>query len=720
MTFRHPLRRHISDEQLARFADGAASAAEHRRVASHTATCSWCLERVVSRMGRTAFHGANTTVRVRDDALSIILDRRSRGERILLPTGDAGGDRTAVRRLPVYAAAAATLLIGLTTFFVASENVSASDISGELRLTPELPLPGDSIHAEYRGTRFAGGDRVRLRATFMAAGDDEPEWAARYGTVDMLVRGRDGVYRGSFVLPQSIVYGAFVVEDTTGHVVDANGGKLWEVLVRDSAGRPAFAAMRQRMRFISERDQQASFETAREMPSIHPNEVEGWQIRLWYELELGGSTAADSITSQYAEHFAGAHARLSATAVVSPQAMESMLLYASQMGADSVTTYWSRRLATEYPKSPQGVQQRLWATQDTAPDSRAYHAAIEQIWEDASPDARKAIAMSGFMSARQSGNPVALLKWGERLERFGSPWYYGSAVGYTFAEVFGLERQGQRRLREHLREFADTNDLHRIIGRSVPQYATEMAKLRASLLLALGESLAATNDYENALDTLQLSANLAWDARTYSTIARVRLHLRDSAGAARAAAFASVQEEAPTKGAVSLRQRYAASTPDSIWSQWIAEGGATLRRQIIATSVSRPLRATVRLVNSAGEETELADVMHGAPTVVAFWSRYCIPSLEQLPEFQRAARQLEADGVRVVAITSEAPSTDLRDWMKRAGYTFDVYHDIRGEAATVLERSGTPDHVVIDAAGRIRFERLRNARELASRVAALR
>lgn len=158
---------------------------------------------------------------------------------------------------------------------------------------------------------------------------------------------------------------------------------------------------------------------------------------------------------------------------------------------------------------------------------------------------------------------------------------------------------------------------------------------------------------------------------------------------------------------------------ESSWLALVSDGRAVQRPQLLARTVDRPLTARARVKDSSGRERELDELGRGAPTVIAFWSGYCVGSLEQLPALQRALKQLESKGAHLVAITAESPSPELTTWLKENGYTFDVYHDYRGEAAAVLQPWGTPDNLVIDARGRLRFQRV-SAKDVVGRVEVLR
>lgn len=702
---------------LEMFALGTSSDADHRRIRDHVAECVSCRERVVTLVAtgtltpdRGAAHG------IRPDALDRILAGRRRGLRILLPHGDAPRPSRLRRRAPAYAAAAAAVLIGIASVVFSSNELTASDVSGELRFMPELPAPGDSIRVEYRGARFGRDTELRLRALLRTAHDEEPEWAARYGTVATLRRDRDDVYRGTVVLPESIVYGAFVVEDTTGEEVDTRGGRLWDVLIRDDRGRPAFDAMRQQLRFHYGRDEQRSLPMARELVKVHSDNPESWRKLLWHEMKLVGAVGRADVHARHRRPFSEAHRRLRASSAIPPHVMATMWEYAAHLGEDSLATYWSRRLAAEHPRSPEGAIQRYFALPEKATPA-ARDSALEQIWRELSPTTGENIASIGFMRARTTSDTAGLRKWGERLERIAPPWNYRSFVGYTMARTPGLEADGAERLRAHLREFGQVTDLHRVIGENVQQHRQSLDRTRASALVALGHALDAMDYSAAALDTLELAVQLAWDASAYLKIAELKLRRGDSTAAARAAAYAYADGSVPA-ASTALRQR-AGAISDSTWLALVNEGRAVQRRQLLATSIDRPLTARARIKDSSGRERELADVVRGAPTVVAFWSRYCPGSIEQLPALQRAFEQLAPTGARVVAITAETPSPALTAWLKEKGYTFDVYHDSRHEAASVLQPWGTPDHLVLDATGRLRFQRVR-AKDVVGRVEVLR
>ncbi|MBI4544862.1 MAG: TlpA family protein disulfide reductase, partial [Gemmatimonadetes bacterium] len=104
--------------------------------------------------------------------------------------------------------------------------------------------------------------------------------------------------------------------------------------------------------------------------------------------------------------------------------------------------------------------------------------------------------------------------------------------------------------------------------------------------------------------------------------------------------------------------------------------------------------------------------------VVAFWSRFCAPALWQLEPLERLHRAFAGRGIRLLTITAEPPSFEMRKFLVERGLTFPVFHDTRGEAARAFGQWSTPEYYVLDASGRVRFQ-LSSLEEIPRQVAAL-
>ncbi len=138
---------------------------------------------------------------------------------------------------------------------LAASAPAAAQSSGKLTLTPAAHGPGARVEARYQGdARFAGATRLVLRARLRTPGDQEAYLGGigtETGRVAELVRGDDGVLRGSFQWPDSVVYALFAVEAPDGSVVDTHGNQGWELMARGAAGQPTAEALNQRGRDLS-------------------------------------------------------------------------------------------------------------------------------------------------------------------------------------------------------------------------------------------------------------------------------------------------------------------------------------------------------------------------------------------------------------------------------------------------------------------------------------
>ncbi len=90
-------------------------------------------------------------------------------------------------------------------------------------------------------------------------------------------------------------------------------------------------------------------------------------------------------------------------------------------------------------------------------------------------------------------------------------------------------------------------------------------------------------------------------------------------------------------------------------------------------------------------------------------------SAEQIPQLQRVAAMLQAQGYAVVTI-AEPPSPEFSRYMSAKGITFPVYHDVRNELTQALGQWGTPEYYVLDGEGRVRFGPLRELFEVPAQI----
>lgn len=101
----------------------------------------------------------------------------------------------------------------------------------------------------------------------------------------------------------------------------------------------------------------------------------------------------------------------------------------------------------------------------------------------------------------------------------------------------------------------------------------------------------------------------------------------------------------------------------------------------------------------------------GDVVLLNVWATWCRPCVIEMPALQRLHEELAADGLRVVAVSVDAPpgllgsfgepGGDVREFVEELGLTFLVLHDPRGGIESRYQVHGLPTTFLIDRDGRI-------------------
>jgi peroxiredoxin len=112
-----------------------------------------------------------------------------------------------------------------------------------------------------------------------------------------------------------------------------------------------------------------------------------------------------------------------------------------------------------------------------------------------------------------------------------------------------------------------------------------------------------------------------------------------------------------------------------------------------------------------GDSVSLSS-FHGDVVLLNLWATLCKPCLKEMPALQRLHEQLSPNGLRIVAVSVDAPpslsnplgqtGSEVGDFIKRFGLTFTVLRDPSGRIQRVYQSAGLPSTYVIDRHGRIR------------------
>lgn len=110
---------------------------------------------------------------------------------------------------------------------------------------------------------------------------------------------------------------------------------------------------------------------------------------------------------------------------------------------------------------------------------------------------------------------------------------------------------------------------------------------------------------------------------------------------------------------------------------------------------------TIRVRALDGTAQDLRALVRDQVTVVLFFSRFCGPAVNALPELQRVALQLAEEGVRMVMVMEETePSVALNAFLKQHNVAMPVVLDDAKTASQAFNQWGTPNAYVLDAKGR--------------------
>ncbi|HEX2166757.1 MAG TPA: TlpA disulfide reductase family protein [Longimicrobiales bacterium] len=110
----------------------------------------------------------------------------------------------------------------------------------------------------------------------------------------------------------------------------------------------------------------------------------------------------------------------------------------------------------------------------------------------------------------------------------------------------------------------------------------------------------------------------------------------------------------------------------------------------------------------------------GEVVVLNVWATWCRPCVVEMPALQRLHDELAGDGLRVVAVSVDAPAGvvgsfgetggNVKDFVDNLGLTFTVLHDPSGGIESRYQVNGLPTTYVIDRDGRIQ-RKVMGARE---------
>ena len=137
-----------------------------------------------------------------------------------------------------------------------------------------------------------------------------------------------------------------------------------------------------------------------------------------------------------------------------------------------------------------------------------------------------------------------------------------------------------------------------------------------------------------------------------------------------------------------------------------AETTAPTTQPDATTQATEPVDLTApdfTVYDAQGNPHKLSD-FRGKPVVLNFWASWCPPCKAEMPDFEEAYQSRGEDIHFVMVNLTDGQSETVAtasQFLAESGYTFPVYFDTQGQAATVYGIQSIPTTFFIDAEGKI-------------------
>jgi peroxiredoxin len=711
---------HPAFDELADFLSGSPDKSRVR-IAAHLERCQRCRDSLQFLRGVS---GTAATI-PGEGPSSALLDRivasRAADKRIILPIADATARATPRWIIPAAAAVLLAVLGGALATRHATE-MEAGTTSGTLVFAPAAPRAGQSVEVTYRPAGMLVDKKLLvLRARYR--GDDPSYNGIRITTAATLHRSADGSFEGRIVLPDSVVYAVFAVEDSNASVIDDNATRDWELIVSDSSNKPLFAALDERASDMMGRNWEEGEATARRMVALYPDDLRAW---IWMQSFDGwlGRADDDSVRAIYRRRLVVFDSVLRSGPAPSSEMIGDMAWYADQV--DSATeARWRARLLRDAPNNTFAIQWRMIAVGDSLrirKDTALAFRRLDTLWAESPPDRRAQLGDYAASLALVTGDTALVRKWTTRFvnsaqdERDVARW-----AAMQFARLPALRTEGIRRIRDELDSLSHPSPSERGLNETTKEQRDRNSASRRTLLATLGQALVASGDNNAGRTALAEAASVGWNLSVFRAVWAASLAAGDTIPALTMASRVAVDPRTSTAFTDSVQSGAARVLGAAGWQRDLVSARTEYVKRMLAQAPARSLIGKPRVRGIDGQTHDLADLTNGQVTVVAFWSRSCFPAVEELPRMNDVAVQLARSGVRVVSIVDEAnSSSQLNAFLNEKHVAVPTYLDTWHEASRAFNQWGTPSYYVVDADGRVRFDATSSADEALARAEALR
>lgn len=149
--------------------------------------------------------------------------------------------------------------------------------------------------------------------------------------------------------------------------------------------------------------------------------------------------------------------------------------------------------------------------------------------------------------------------------------------------------------------------------------------------------------------------------------------------------------------------------------QWSIVGAIVLILGSVLFAATRFLGDELFPVTVGSTAPEFQAVtLDGAPVTMAdyrgewlllnVWATWCVPCRTEMPSIQRLHDRFGPSGLRVVAVSVDAPNATgaIREFREELDLSFDIVHDVAGTIPPAIQSNRVPETFLIDPQGVIR------------------
>lgn len=121
-----------------------------------------------------------------------------------------------------------------------------------------------------------------------------------------------------------------------------------------------------------------------------------------------------------------------------------------------------------------------------------------------------------------------------------------------------------------------------------------------------------------------------------------------------------------------------------------------------------PMAPDFQIKDLDGKRVALGDLLGQGPVLIAFWATWCRPCLKELPHLQELYEQHKERGLKVVAISEDAPRSfsKVKSFVKGRRFTFTVLLDDNYSTQRKFNFRALPFTVLLDKEGHIVYKRM--------------